>query len=105
MIRAALKMEELVRRHDEIMSKYDPEKKISLVVDEWGNWFAPKEGTNPGFLVQDNSVSDAIVAGVTLNIFNNHADRVRMANLAQAASDSGLRTKSGMPAFRKTASI
>ena len=86
MVRAALYMEELVRRHDEIMSKYDPEKKISLVVDEWGNWFAPKEGTNPGFLVQDNSVSDAIVAGVTLNIFNNHADRVRMANLAQAVN-------------------
>ena len=86
MIRSALHMDEIVRRHSEIMNKYDPEKRIALVVDEWGNWFAPKEGTNPGFLVQDNSVSDAVVAGLTLNIFNNHADRVRVANLAQAVN-------------------
>ncbi len=80
------RMEELVVRHGQVMDKYDPEKKVALVVDEWGNWFAPKEGTNPGFLVQDNSVSDAIVAGITLNIFNNHADRVKVANLAQAVN-------------------
>jgi len=86
MVRSALFMDEIVRRHGEIMDKYDPEKKVALVVDEWGNWFAPKEGTNPGFLVQDNSVSDAIVAGITLNIFNNHADRVKVANLAQAVN-------------------
>jgi len=85
-LRGALKMDEIVRRHSEIMDKYDPEKKISLVVDEWGNWFKPTPGTNPGFLMQDNSVTDALVAGLTLNIFNNHADRVRVANLAQAVN-------------------
>ena len=85
-MRNALRMEELVRRHSEIMDKYDPDKRVAMVVHEWGNWFAPKPGTNPGFLEQDNSVTDALVAGITLNIFNNHSDRIRVANLAQAVN-------------------
>jgi alpha-L-arabinofuranosidase len=79
----AWKMEELVTRHSAIMDKYDPEKKVALVVDEWGGWYDVEPGTNPGFLFQQNTMRDAMIAGVTLNIFNNHADRVRMANLAQ----------------------
>ncbi len=82
----AFRMGELVRRHSEIMDKYDPEKRVALVVDEWGNWFAPEPGTNPGFLYQQNSVCDAVVAGIHLNIFNNNSDRVRIANLAQAVN-------------------
>ncbi|MBU3822473.1 alpha-N-arabinofuranosidase [Flavobacteriaceae bacterium XHP0103] len=82
----ALKMEELVTKHSAIMDKYDPEKKIDLVVDEWGGWYDVEEGTNPGFLYQQNTMRDAVLAGATLNIFNNHADRVRMANLAQAVN-------------------
>ena len=82
----AFKVEELVRRHDEVMTKYDPEKKVALVVDEWGNWFEVEPGTNPGFLYQQNSVCDAVVAGIHLNTFNNHCDRVRVANLAQAVN-------------------
>lgn len=82
----AWKMENLVRRHDEIMTKYDPEKRIALVVDEWGMWHKVEEGTNPGFLYQQNTVRDALVAGITLNIFNNHCDRVRIANIAQAVN-------------------
>ena len=82
-MRAALRMEELVTRHSTIMDKYDPEKRIALVVDEWGGWYDVEEGTNPGFLYQQNTMRDAMIAGATLNIFNNHADRVRMANLAQ----------------------
>ena len=78
-----LYMEELVSRHSTIMDKYDPEKKVALVVDEWGVWTDVEPGTNPGFLYQQNSMRDALVAGTTLNIFNNHSDRVRMANLAQ----------------------
>ena len=78
-----LKMEELVTRHSTIMDKYDPSKKTALVVDEWGIWTDVEPGTNPGFLYQQNSLRDALVAGTTLNIFNNHSDRVRMANLAQ----------------------
>jgi alpha-N-arabinofuranosidase len=85
-MRNAFRMDELIRRHGEIMDRYDPDKRVAMVVDEWGNWFAPKEGTNPGFLEQDNSVCDAVVAGITLNIFNNHSDRVRIANLAQAVN-------------------
>lgn len=82
----AYRMEELVRRHDEIMTKYDPEKRISLVVDEWGCWHQVEPGTNPGFLYQQNTVRDALVAGITLNIFNNHSDRVKNANIAQAVN-------------------
>jgi alpha-L-arabinofuranosidase len=76
-------MEELITRHCAIMDRYDPEKKIALIVDEWGGWYDPEPGTNPGFLHQRNSMRDAMVAAVTLNIFNTHADRVKMANLAQ----------------------
>ena len=65
------------------MDRYDPDKKIALVVDEWGGWYDVEPGTNPGFLYQQNTMRDAMIAGMTLNIFNNHADRVRMANLAQ----------------------
>ena len=82
-MREALKMEELVTKHSEIMDKYDPEKKIALVVDEWGGWYNVEDGTNPGFLYQQNTMRDAMIAGTSLNTFNNHADRVRMANLAQ----------------------
>lgn len=83
-MKTAWRMEELVTRHSNIMDKYDPEKKVALVVDEWGGWYNVEAGTNPGFLYQQNTMRDAMIAGVTLNVFNNHADRVRIANLAQA---------------------
>lgn len=79
----ALYMDELIRRHSAIMDQYDPEKKVGLSVDEWGNWFTVEPGTNPGFLYQQNTVRDALVAGITLDIFNKHSDRVKMACLAQ----------------------
>ena len=82
-IRKALYMDELITRHTEIMSHYDPEHKVGLVVDEWGTWYDVEPGTNPGFLYQQNTMRDAIVAAVTLNIFNAHSDRVVMANIAQ----------------------
>jgi alpha-N-arabinofuranosidase len=82
-MKSALSMEELITKHSAIMDKYDPQKKIALVVDEWGGWYNVEPGTNPGFLYQQNTMRDAMIAGVTLNIFNNHSDRVRMANLAQ----------------------
>jgi alpha-L-arabinofuranosidase len=68
------------------MDKYDPQKEIALVVDEWGGWYDVEKGTNPGFLYQQNTMRDAMIAGATLNIFNNHSDRVRMANLAQTVN-------------------
>lgn len=82
-LKRATQMEELVTRHSTIMDKYDPKKKVALVVDEWGGWYDVEPNTNPGFLYQQNTMRDAMLAGITLNVFNNHADRVRMANLAQ----------------------
>lgn len=82
-MKRAVHMEELVKKHSAIMDKYDPHKRVALVVDEWGGWYDVEPGTNPGFLYQQNTMRDAMIAGITLNIFNNHADRVRMANLAQ----------------------
>lgn len=82
-LKFTLDMEDLIHKHSAIMDKYDPEKKVALVVDEWGAWYAPLPGSNPGFLVQQNSVRDAILAALNLNIFARHADRVRMANIAQ----------------------
>lgn len=79
----ALQMDSLVIKHSAIMDKYDPNKRVALVVDEWGGWYDVEPGTNPGFLYQQNTMRDAMIAGVTLNIFHNHCDRVRMANLAQ----------------------
>lgn len=82
-MKRALAMDSLIIKHTAIMDKYDPKKKVALVVDEWGGWYNVQQGTNPGFLFQQNTMRDAMIAGVTLNIFNNHSDRVRMANLAQ----------------------
>ncbi len=79
----AVYMEELITRHGAIMDQYDPQKKIGMMVDEWGCWFDVEPGTNPGFLYQQNTMRDALVAGLTLNIFNKHCDRVKMACIAQ----------------------
>ena len=83
---SALKMEELVTRHGQIMDRYDPEKKIGMIVDEWGCWHDVEPGTNPGFLYQQNTMRDALTAGITLNIFNRHCDRVKMACIAQVVN-------------------
>ena len=82
-MKKALYMEDLIAMHSAIMDEYDPEKKIGLIVDEWGAWHDVEPGTNPGFLYQQNTMRDALVAAVTLNIFNGHCDRVRLACLAQ----------------------
>ncbi|MGC1424967.1 MAG: alpha-L-arabinofuranosidase C-terminal domain-containing protein [Terracidiphilus sp.] len=82
-IKSTLFMDEFLRKQEAVMDRYDPEKKVTLSVDEWGAWHAPLTGSNPAFLVQQNSVRDAILASLNLNIFARHADRVRMANIAQ----------------------
>lgn len=86
LIASAQKMDELITKHSTIMDKYDPEKRIGLIVDEWGSWLAVEPGTNPGFLYQQNTIRDAMVAAITLNIFHKHADRVYMANIAQTVN-------------------
>ena len=77
------KMDELVTKHSAIMDKYDPQKRLFLAVDEWGTWYAGDPGTNPGFLRQQNTMRDALVAAINLDIFAKHADRVRMSAIAQ----------------------
>ncbi|MFP4229298.1 MAG: alpha-N-arabinofuranosidase, partial [Salinivenus sp.] len=79
-------MDELLTRHSAIMDQYDPEKETALIVGEWGMWHDPMPDTDPGFLKQQNTLRDAIVAALHLNIFNQHAERVRMANLAQTVN-------------------
>ena len=78
-----LRMDEYIRQHSAIMDKYDPKKRVGLMVDEWGTWYDREPGRDMGALYQQNTLRDAIVAGINLNIFNQHADRVRMANIAQ----------------------
>jgi alpha-N-arabinofuranosidase len=82
-MKKASRMEELVQKHSAIMDEFDPGRKAGLVVDEWGTWYDVEPGTNPGFLYQQNTLRDALVAGLHFNIFNNHAERVYMANIAQ----------------------
>jgi alpha-L-arabinofuranosidase len=80
------RMEELITRHATIMDRYDPGKRVGLLVDEWGVWLNVEEGTNPGFLYQQNSMRDALIAAINLHTFNAHNDRVHMANLAQTVN-------------------
>jgi alpha-N-arabinofuranosidase len=82
----AWRIDELITRHSAIMDQYDPNKRVWLIVGEWGMWHDVEPGTNPGFLYQQNTMRDAVVAGLHLNVFNNHADRVRMANIAQTVN-------------------
>lgn len=84
--RQTLRMDELIRQHAAIMDQYDPAKRVGLIIDEWGTWYDVEAGTNPGFLYQQNTLRDALVAAINLNVFNHHADRVRMANIAQTVN-------------------
>ena len=83
LIKDTLKMEDMIRVHSAVMDKYDPAKKVPLVIDEWGVWLAKLPGSRDGFLHQQNSIRDAIIASINLNMFTRHADRVRMTVIAQ----------------------
>lgn len=85
-INKCLRLDEFLTKHATIMDKYDPEKKVGLIMDEWGTWHAVEPGTNPGFLYQQNTMRDAFVAAISLNIFHQHCDRVKMANIAQTVN-------------------
>ncbi len=85
-LQKALEMEDSIKQHVAIMDYYDPGQHVGLIVDEWGTWYPPTPGTNPAFLYQQNTLRDALVAGLTLHIFHNYCDRVRMANLAQTVN-------------------
>lgn len=85
-MRKALHIDELITKHSAIMDRYDPQKRVGLIVDEWGTWYLVEPGTNPGFLYQQNSLRDALVAALHFHIFHRHCDRVRMANIAQTVN-------------------
>lgn len=85
-IKATLKMEGWITAQTAIMDRYDPEKELALFVDEWGLWADPMPGSNPAFLQQQNTMRDAVIAALNLNIFMRHADRVRGTNIAQMAN-------------------
>jgi alpha-N-arabinofuranosidase len=78
-----LRIDTLITNHSAVMDKYDSEKRIGLIVDEWGNWFDVEPGTNTAFLYQQNSLRDAMVAALNFDVFNKHCDRVKMGNIAQ----------------------
>ena len=82
-LKHTLSIDEMIRKHVAIMDKHDPAKKVGLYVDEWGSWYDVEPGTNPGFLFQQNTLRDAVLAGLNLNVFHAHAERVRMTNIAQ----------------------
>jgi alpha-N-arabinofuranosidase len=82
-LKSTLEMENLIATHSGIMDKYDPQKRVGLMVDEWGTWYDIEPGRDMGALYQQNTLRDAIAAGINLNIFHKHADRVKMTNIAQ----------------------
>ena len=81
-----LEIEDVIKKHSAIMDQKDPKKQIGLLVDEWGTWWDEEPGTISGHLYQQNSMRDAFVAALTLNVFHRHTDRVRMANIAQVVN-------------------
>jgi alpha-N-arabinofuranosidase len=83
MLKGALEQDAILQKHEAIMDRYDPQRRIDLVYDEWGTWYKVEPGTHPRFLHQQNTLCDAVFAGVTLNILNRHCRRVKMANIAQ----------------------
>ena len=85
-VERCLNVETALDRHITIMDRYDPARRVALVVDEWGTWWDVEPGTNPGFLYQQNTMRDAIVAGLSLNYFNERCERVKMANIAQTVN-------------------
>ncbi|GHV17744.1 intracellular exo-alpha-L-arabinofuranosidase 2 [Clostridia bacterium] len=85
-LRKALWLDEIIRRHAAVIERYDPDNRIKIIFDEWGTWYDAEAGTNPGFLYQQNTMRDALVAAVSLNIFNKRSDAVHMANIAQTVN-------------------
>ncbi|RZS90023.1 alpha-N-arabinofuranosidase [Motilibacter rhizosphaerae] len=85
-IRAAQRIEPLLRQHIAVMDRYDPDREVGLVVDEWGTWWDVEPGTNPGFLFQQGTMRDALVASLTFDVFHRLAERVVMANIAQTVN-------------------
>lgn len=85
-LKRTLEMDALIQQHSAIMDRHDPGRRVALVVDEWGTWYDVLPGSEPGFLQQQSSLRDALAAALNLHIFQAHAERVRMANIAQTVN-------------------
>jgi alpha-N-arabinofuranosidase len=85
-LRGAQQMHDMLTLHGGVMDRHDPEKRVGLIVDEWGTWYDVEPGTNPGFLLQQNSLRDALLAGIMFHTFHQHCERVKMANIAQTVN-------------------
>jgi len=85
-LQRCLNIKGVLDRHIAIMDRYDPDRSVALVVDEWGAWYEVEPGTNPGFLYQQNTLRDAMVAALSLNYFNQRCSRIKMANIAQTVN-------------------
>jgi alpha-N-arabinofuranosidase len=75
-------IETMVYKHSEIMDRYDPGKKVALVMDEWGVWHSGASHMPEDCPHSPGTIRDAIVAAMMLNMFNNHCERLRVANIA-----------------------
>ncbi len=81
-----LEVEDVLKRHIAIMDQKDPRKRVALLLDEWGTWWDEEPGTVRGHLYQQNTMRDAFVAALSLNLFHKYTDRLKMANIAQIAN-------------------
>ncbi|MBO0608944.1 alpha-N-arabinofuranosidase [Myceligenerans salitolerans] len=85
-MRKAHRVRALIRGHSAVMDAYDPNARVALALDEWGTWFDVEPGTEPGFLYQQNTMRDALVAAVHFDAFHDNARRLRLANVAQVVN-------------------
>jgi alpha-N-arabinofuranosidase len=82
-LRNTMRLEDFIRANVAVLDQHDPEKRLGFYVDEWGTWYDTEEGDNPGFLYQQNTLRDAVVAALNFNLFHRYAERVTMTNIAQ----------------------
>jgi alpha-L-arabinofuranosidase len=84
LLREGERMEGLVTGHWQVLSEFDHQHRVKLVVDEWGPWYRPgSEATLGDQLEQMPTLRDAVFSGMTLDIFNRHPEKLAMANCAQ----------------------
>jgi alpha-N-arabinofuranosidase len=82
-LQRTLRVDQFIADNVKVLDKNDPKGKVAFYVDEWGTWYDPEPGREPGFLYQQNSLRDALVAALNFHVFHAHARRVQMANIAQ----------------------
>ncbi len=78
-------MEKVVTDHWKAIGNQPGRPQVKLVVDEWGAWYGKGTELAPEYhLSQQSTMRDALLTGITLDIFQRHADKVAIANVAQS---------------------